>query len=87
MKFVVRHRPLAAGILLCGALALSSCGNAYRVIIGPINPVQPTPLPEYYPVVLSVPTVGSDTNQLFSRVLATRPSYRSMSALIPSTWR
>jgi DNA-binding beta-propeller fold protein YncE len=69
MKFVVRHRPLAAGILLCGALALSSCGNAYRVIIGPINPVQPTPLPEYYPVVLSVPTVGSDTNQGYATIL------------------
>ncbi len=70
MKFVVRHRPLAAGILLCGAIVLSSCGNAYRVIIGPINPVQPTPLPEYYPVVLSVPTVDAGTNQGYATIIS-----------------
>jgi DNA-binding beta-propeller fold protein YncE len=69
MKFVVRHRPLAACIVLCGAALLSSCGNTYRVVIGPINPTQPTPGPEYYPIVLSLPTVDPTSNQGFATIL------------------
>jgi DNA-binding beta-propeller fold protein YncE len=70
MKFAVRHRPLAAGIVLFGAALLSSCGSTYRVIVGPINPVTPTPIPTYYPLVLSVPTVDPATNQGYATIFS-----------------